>query len=114
MEMVNGEVIVDLCDDAQRRIVGECLEKHIPKPYGAQFSKKARLFGFVQSANGNDKFWYDILQTHDTYGVPFDLIYLKAKPRLVDLSSAEFVEFMKMVRYSAETYGVPKEFLENK
>lgn len=85
--------------------------------FGAQFSEEAREFGLDQFLKGLSHTWYQVLQTHDTDGLPFDLIYLKmkqqgwisyqnAKKQMIELNAEQFVEFMKMVRYGAETYGV--------
>jgi hypothetical protein len=82
-------------------------------PFGEQFSMNARMFGFNEHLNKQSEFWYEILQTHDSYGVPFDLIYQKMKSEFgLPLSADEFEEFMKMVRYGAEMYGIGKQTKE--
>ena len=90
-------------------------------PFGAQFSENARTFGFFRHVEGSGRFLYDLLQVHDTHGVPFDLIYIKlaaetdfltyqvpnSEPR--QLTCDEFGEVMQMIRYGAETHGLFKD-----
>lgn len=84
-------------------------------PFGSQFSLEARAFGFQQYITGNGEFWHDVLQLHDTYGVPFDLIWLKIRQALgeslMPLTSEQFTEHMRMTRYGAENYGLPMKVL---
>lgn len=89
-------------------------------PFGAQFSENARIFGFTKYVNGGGTLLYDVLQIHDTYGLPFDLIYLKLSAETNHLSyqlpsgetkqltSDEFSEVMEMVRYGAIQHGLFK------
>ena len=74
--------------------------------FGERFNLNARIFGLSEHLNGKNSFWYDVLQIHDTHGVPFDLIYQKLENNYANLpiSFDEFCEFMKMVRYGAEKH----------
>lgn len=93
------------------------MEQKTFTPFGAKFSDRARCFGFIEALSGNAPFWYDVLQIHGTYGVPFDLIHQKLKSvnrldyanadgTLGQLTDVEFIEFMQMTRYGAAVHGI--------
>ena len=82
--------------------------------FGEQFSQEARIFALTEHFERFD-FWSDILQTHDTFGVPFDLIYLKIQEAFsIPLKSEQFVEFMKMVRYWHQNYETSQNTADRK
>jgi len=85
--------------------------------YTDNFSDNSKLFGLIENLNGRSNFWYNILQIHDTHGLPFDLIWLKLKETgnltltrpdstSVTLDDKEFIEFMEMTRYGADAHGI--------
>lgn len=84
-------------------------------------NQDANVFGFINAVNGRMPFWHQVLQLHDSEGLPFEAIYqqLVREPRFLSfnmpgeplprlLSFDEFVRFMEMLRRGAAVHGISK------
>jgi hypothetical protein len=57
----------------------------------------AGLFLFSETLDGNLTFWQDILEIHDTHGLPFDIIFIKLKEEDLIFEEMKFELFKEIM-----------------